>query len=153
MPQDDAPRPDNLSRKPLQFRNIAFWENPETDDYEVYTTPLSGWWYRIRRASSTELDVPASGYVVEAWSYGTPLPQFLLTDHPWLNMACLSELICCIAVFATEQTSPKLLFDGHPAELQRIRLRVSNWLKNPPDWVRELMAAEESNTEAPHLNE
>jgi hypothetical protein len=129
------------------FRNIIFWENPETDSYEVYPNPLWGWWFHIRRATASDLDIPASGYIVEAWNYGTLIPHYLLTDHAWLNAAPLVELICCIAVLATEQTSPKNLFEGHDVELQRIRLRVAAWLKNPPEWVKAIMPSEMSNSD------
>jgi hypothetical protein len=121
------------------FRDVAFWENSESEDFEVYTDPLAGgWWYRIRRAQMEDRMVPASGYQLEAWMYGDPLPTYLLTEHPLLESASLAELIGCAAVLATEQTSPKYIIEGPEDELDRVRHRWTVWLKNPPNWVREL---------------
>lgn len=140
MTQLNVSRPDFMSRAPRLFREIAFWENVENEDFEVYTDPLAGsWWYRIRRAQAEDPMVPASGYHLEAWMYGDPLPTYLLTEHPLLEAASLAELIGCAAVLAAEQTSPRVLVEGPEQEQDRIHYRWTIWLKNPPDWVQMLI--------------
>ena len=106
----------------------------------MYTNPLAGgWWYRLRRALAEDKMVPASGYQLEAWMYGDPLPTYMLTEHPLLESASLVELIGCAAVLAAEQTSPKVFFEGPAQEQDRIHYRWTTWLKSAPDWVQALI--------------
>lgn len=138
MTQSNAQQPDFLSRDPYMFRSVMFWENAMTEDFEVYTNPLSGWWYRIRRAVESDPHVPASGYILECWQYGNPIHSYLLTDHNWIENASLAEIISITAVLATEQTSPKIFFEGSLQEQDRIQSRAIMWLKSAPDWLRKL---------------
>lgn len=141
MTQLNVSHPDFMNREPRQFQEITFWENVENEDYEVYTDPLAcGWWYRIRRAQSEESIVPASGYHLEAWMYGDPLPSDILTEHPLLEGASLAELIGFAAVLAAEQAPPKVFIDSSQQDQDRICYRCAIWLKNPPDWVQMLIS-------------
>lgn len=117
----------------MPYRDVTFWV--KQGYFEVYTNPLSGWWYRLRRSSGNDVHPPASGWVLEAWHYGELLPEGRLTDHPWLCSAPLGELIAVTAVLAAEQTSPRTLYEGSDQEQERLRTRWQSWLKNAPDWA------------------
>ncbi len=138
MIQSNARPPDFLNRDPHNFRSIVFWEDANEENFEVYVNPLSGWWYRLRRAVESDAHVPASGYILEGWQYGDPMHTCLLTDHSWVESATLAELISLVAVLATEQTSPKVFMEGPLQEQDRIYSRASMWLKAAPEWVQAL---------------
>ena len=138
MIQSNALNPDHLNRAPLWFRSVVFWEHATEESFEVYVNPLSGWWFRLRRATESDAQVPASGYILEGWQYGDPLCRCLLTDHAWVESATLAEIISLTAVLATEQTSPKVFLEGTLQEQDRIQSRAKMWLKESPDWVQAL---------------